>query len=105
MLDFSQVTSFEHRLRAAADTTKVEAEWKRDTAKTLADSIHPPEHTGALAASVRASDEGVEMLDYWQYPEYGTVNMAAQPFVRPAIARQTPASLQDLAKKTIEDLT
>jgi len=105
MFDFSQVTLFAQRLLAAADTTKVEVEWKRDTAKSLAESIHPPQHTGALASSVRASAEGVEMLDYWRYPEYGTVNMAAQPFVRPAIARQTPPSLKQLGDQVIEDLT
>jgi HK97 gp10 family phage protein len=105
MLDFSQVLDFQRRLHSAADTSKVEKEWKQDTARDLAKSINPPRHTGALAASVRATDDGVSMLDYWQYPEYGTVNMAPRPFVRPAVNRQLPKAAAEAGRRAVDDLT
>lgn len=104
MFDFREVTDFERRLRDAAETTDIERSWKRETAGELADAISPPRRTGALAASVRATSEGVAMLDYWRFLEYGTVHMAPRPFVRPAINRQLPRALDDLGDRVLREL-
>lgn len=105
MLDFSDVTRFARRLVDASETSDLESEWKRDTSRDIAGTIRPPRRTGALAASVTATDEGVKMLDYWRFLEYGTVNMSAQPFVRPAVRQETPRALSELGEKAIRELT
>ena len=43
-----------------------------------------PVLTGETQASIDVTDEGVEAAGASLYLEFGTVNMAAQPFLRPA---------------------
>ena len=104
MFDFSDVTAFALKLADAADTSDIEKEWKREESKTLADAIDPPVATGALAASVRATDEGVEMLDYWVYPEYGTSRMGPRPFVRPAIKQRGEPAAEKIGELVLREL-
>lgn len=52
-----------------------------------------PVDTGALLESIDSIHEGLHGLitvgtDYWEFVEYGTSRMAAQPFIRPAIYRE-----------------
>jgi HK97 gp10 family phage protein len=105
MFDTRQVDEFARRLAAASDTSMTEAEWKRETAQDIADEMNPPVRTGDLKSSINPTDDGVTMADYWRYVEYGTVHMAPQPFVRPAVARQTRPALDDLAGRVLRDLT
>lgn len=51
-----------------------------------------PVETGRLRDSIRAEGNRVVVgVDYWQYPEFGTSEMAAEPYLRPATyRRRTP---------------
>ncbi|GAA3230699.1 hypothetical protein GCM10017691_23890 [Pseudonocardia petroleophila] len=56
-----------------------------DDARALA-----PVDSGALVTSIRADQSTGQVsvgTDHWQYVEYGTKNMRAQPFMRPALFR------------------
>jgi HK97 gp10 family phage protein len=52
---------------------------------------HAPVDTGTLRNSLRierVEGNGARVsvnVDYWLFPEYGTVNMAAQPYLRPGL--------------------
>jgi len=51
-----------------------------------------PVDSGALLASatiIRLEDAGQRLqvsVDYWGFPEYGTENMPAQPYLRPTLS-------------------
>lgn len=53
---------------------------------------HAPVETGALKASLTLEHVSGNVarvsvnVDYWLFPEYGTVNMPAEPYLRPALA-------------------
>lgn len=53
--------------------------------------VRAPVDTGTLRASIQAKRVGNMHwevwvgVDYGIYPEYGTVNMAARPYLRPAV--------------------
>lgn len=106
MLDFSDVTNFERRLNNAGRTEDLESDWKRDTGRTLAArmSATAPRRTGRLAASIHPTDDGVAAVDYYRFVEYGTVHMAPQPFIRPALRKTTPDAVDDLGQKSIREL-
>lgn len=63
-----------------------------------------PVDTGTLKNSIQATRIGpahwriVVGVDYGMYVEWGTVNMAAQPFLQPAILAVTPAFLNAMKK-------
>lgn len=65
-----------------------------------------PVDTGTLKNSIQATRVGaahwriVVGADYGMYVEWGTVNMAAQPFFQPAIQAVTPAFLTAIRKVT-----
>lgn len=65
-----------------------------------------PVDTGTLKNSIQATRVGVAHwrivvgADYGMYVEWGTVNMAAQPFFQPAIQAVTPAFLTAIRKVT-----
>lgn len=105
----------QHLTKACVEGTKQIARDIRDTAKILA-----PKDTGALAASIRlivtarpaghVTSIGVSAggyvinpktgrrVDYASFVEYGTRNMRAQPFMRPAIAEHTPRTTRIITK-------
>ena len=62
--------------------------------------VRAPVVTGTLMNSIQATRVGdahwrvVVGADYGMYVEWGTVNMAAQPFFQPAIQAVTPAFLR-----------
>lgn len=48
-----------------------------------------PVETGRLRASIKVEGDKVTVgTDHWIYPEYGTENMHAQPYMRPALYRK-----------------
>jgi HK97 gp10 family phage protein len=53
---------------------------------------HAPVETGALRSSMRVErieGNGARVsvnVDYWLFPEFGTVNMTARPYLRPALS-------------------
>jgi len=63
-----------------------------------------PVDTGTLKNSIQATKIGpahwrvVVNVDYGMYVEWGTANMAAQPFLQPAILAVTPAYLAAMKK-------
>lgn len=107
MIDFSDVINFERKLNDASDTDNIERGWKKETSKTLAEtmSASAPRRTGQLANSIRGTEEGVSMVDYYRFVEYGTVHMSPQPFIRPALRRETPRAVEDLGTRTLRELT
>ena len=104
MFDFSDVVRFAGSLADAAETSDIEQAWKRDQAVSLADEIDPPVDTGTLAASITPTDEGVAMVDYWVYPEFGTSRMAPRPFVRPAVNRRLEPAAEDLGERAVREI-
>lgn len=63
-----------------------------------------PVDTGTLKNSIQATRIGpahwrvVVGVDYGMYVEWGTANMAAQPFIQPAILAVTPSYLQAMKR-------
>lgn len=63
-----------------------------------------PVDTGTLKNSIQATKIGpahwrvVVGVDYGMYVEWGTANMAAQPYFQPAILAVTPAFLSAMKK-------
>lgn len=48
-----------------------------------------PMDTGALKASIHVRGNKVVVgTDHWIYPEYGTENMRAEPYMRPALYKK-----------------
>ena len=105
MLDFSQVTRFEHRLRNASEVP-FEDEWQDEWGpRTAAEvSASAPRRTGRLASSVRyAGDGDVEIgAPYWVYVERGTSHMPPQPFVRPTVNRILPRATADAGRRAVQ---
>lgn len=76
----------------AAEIAKEVKPGVHDAAEAVADDAraHCPVDTGELLDSIEVvdTDDGSQVIvgtDHWIYPEFGTVNMAAEPFMRPAI--------------------
>lgn len=106
MLDFSQVTRFAGRLNTSVEV--VEEPWQGEWSRKVADEMRSfaPVATGALRASIQATDDGVEVgVDYGAFVEYGTSDTAPQPFAGPAVNRLIRPAAQDAANRVIRLLT
>jgi HK97 gp10 family phage protein len=72
--------AFLHLERLAAMAAEDAAEGIADDAERLA-----PKDTGRMATSIEAHGDEVHVgTDHWQFVEYGTRYMDAEPFMRPA---------------------
>jgi HK97 gp10 family phage protein len=87
----------------------MEAKAEAIVAKTALDleghaKSRAPVDTGTLKNSIQATRIGpahwrvVVGVDYGMYVEWGTANMAAQPFIQPAILAVTPAYLSAMKR-------
>ena len=63
-----------------------------DRSGSLTDSIQVHTEESGLRATVRSN------LDYAAYLEFGTINMAARPFMRPALERARPRITEIMAR-------
>jgi HK97 gp10 family phage protein len=86
---FAELPAFEAGMQyATARYAKVVANAVRDDMEALC-----PVDTGELLASIKVeavSDTAYVFVgtDHWIFPEYGTVNQRAQPYIRPALFRR-----------------
>lgn len=63
--------------------------------------------SGLVAIDVRVTHGNSAKFDafYWRFPEYGTVNIPAQPFVQPAVTKMRPRfpqMFQELFDKKVQ---
>jgi len=94
-------------------TEKVEGEAKRlcpvDTG-ALQSSIHiekkEKHRVDVVAGSsqIRNPKSGVTTDEYAAYVEYGTARAPAQPYMRPAVDRELPKAVNNMARKIAEIL-
>lgn len=97
-VDVSQVRRFNLQLHNAANLVdKVAEDWQAEHGEKWAELMRAtaPVDTGHLRDSIRqVRPGGITMGDayWWRFLEHGTVNMAPQPFINPAMKRiRTPA--------------
>lgn len=71
------------------------ARYARAVAKTVQEDMERlvPVDTGELKSTIHTESVGDSVYitvgsDHWFFVEYGTSRMAAQPFIRPALARR-----------------
>lgn len=95
---------------AASLTPKVDAIVTKAALDIQANAqARAPVRFGILKASIQATRVGVAHwrvnvgADYGIYNEYGTVHMAARPFLRPAIEKVTP-TFQAALRRTLGGL-
>ena len=106
MMDFSQVTRFEHRLEQAS-RTDIEPQWADKwgpvAAKRVASAA--PRRTGRLAASVFYDDTEIHIgVDYWGYVEFGTSRTPPQPFVRPTVRHLSRPAAEDAGRMAVDQI-
>lgn len=91
----------------AGDAVKATAGAVSQRAKGLA-----PRDTGNLQRAIRSEASGtlgrvlIDGADYWRFVEYGTVHMAARPFIRTATETESSAfeqRVRDVGQKLERD--
>lgn len=94
--------------RLVSSPGNAEKQWQSEWSRKLADEMrsNAPVDSGALRASIRTTNDGVEVgVRYGAFVEYGTSDTAAQPFVSPAVNRLIRPAAADAGKRAIDSLT
>ena len=105
MIDFSDVTEFETRLRLSPGP--LEESWQREWSRKVADGMRAraPIDTGTLRASIQVTADGVvASAPYAGYVEYGTADTSPQPFAGPTVNQLAGPAAEDAGNRVIRGL-
>lgn len=107
-VDASQVDAFARQLFTASNLAERMAEsWQQEHGENWAQQMRStvPVDSGELRSSIRQVEPGgITMGDayWWRFLEYGTVKMAPQPFVKPAMKRIRTPARKDASQRALD---
>ena len=110
-MDFADIADFQNKLQLTSDLADEMAEdFQQDWGQEWADQIISNTPTGPgipvhLKDQIRQVEPGGITMGsafWWRFLEYGTVNMAPQPFINPAMKRIRTPARKDAGQRAID---